>query len=738
MASASDPSRWTVRRRACAVVDAELQGLNEPPYHHDHGEIISGQHMGRNIVNFEDQTLNDHDLDLDIHDDPDSEPEQALQDHDQIGSPLHVAPSTESESGNLFQSSESDHDDVELHVEAAAGFNQEEFEIQVDDIIDGNEDFDSESDENDSQTLEDRLCHWANEFQHDVSHAAIAGLLTALRPDFPNLPKDPRTLLSTDVKKSVMKLAGGEYHHFGLKECILAELSLCNVHAEMLPQVMIDINIDGLPIFKSSSGQVWPILGLIKSLPVKNPFVIGIYYGNSKPCDVHEYLSFFIEDVCSLRETGVNYSGINIPVDISAFICDAPARAFIKQIKGHSGYYSCERCTQRGEYTHSKVTFPSTDSPLRTDDLFSELAYEHHQTAQSPLLNIPVNLVSQFPLDYMHLICLGVTRRLIMLWKKGSLRCRIGGRAINEVSERLLSLKGFIPREFARKPRSLIEVDRWKATEYRLFLLYTGPVVLSKVLPDEMYKNFLLLSAAVHILLSPSLCKPALIQHAEVLLINFVQHFQGLYGQENVVYNVHSLIHLPQDALRYGPLDNVSAFPFENHLGKIKKMVRKPSQPLQQIVRRISEKEHSNVRQKSQKKIERLKGQHRNGPVPHELLGSCQYRELNCEVGCIRNSHGDNCVNVRGQVAIVKNIVVHDGTEYVVYTRFRTCNNFFTYPLPSQEIGIRRVCDLHWEVEFAPASEIRGKCVLLPLPVADGNTNRRTGMFMSAALLHTL
>ena len=68
--------------------------------------------------------------------------------------------------------------------------------------------------------IEDRLCQWANEFQNQVSHNALAGLLAALQPDFPDLPKDPRTLLSTDVNQTVLKLAGGEYYHFGLEECI--------------------------------------------------------------------------------------------------------------------------------------------------------------------------------------------------------------------------------------------------------------------------------------------------------------------------------------------------------------------------------------------------------------------------------------------------------------------------------------------------------------------------------------
>ena len=54
------------------------------------------------------------------------------------------------------------------------------------------------------------------------------------------------------------------------------------------------------------------------------------------------------------------------------------------------------------------------------------------------------------------------------------------------------SLSSHIPREFARKPCSLSDVIRWKATELRQFLLYIGPVVLRGVLPEPLYENFIL------------------------------------------------------------------------------------------------------------------------------------------------------------------------------------------------------------------------------------------------------
>jgi hypothetical protein len=40
--------------------------------------------------------------------------------------------------------------------------------------------------------------------------------------------------------------------------------------------------------------------------------------------------------------------------------------------------------------------------------------------------------------------------------------------------------------------------------------------------------------------------------------------------------------------VNHGPLDLFSAFPFENYLGKLKKLIRSPKKPLAQIVKRIS------------------------------------------------------------------------------------------------------------------------------------------------------
>lgn len=139
------------------------------------------------------------------------------------------------------------------------------------------------------------------------------------------------------------------------------------------------------------------------------------------------------------------------------------------------------------------------------------------------------------------------------------------------MSQNRLSLKSYTPSEFARKPRAVDERHRWKAIEFRQFLLYIGPTVLYNVLSAPEYNNLMLLLDAISILTSPSLCVK-MCNFVKTLLVSHVEHFGQLYGDKNLVYNVHGLIHLSDDMKQHSHLDTISGFPFENILGPIKKL----------------------------------------------------------------------------------------------------------------------------------------------------------------------
>jgi len=84
------------------------------------------------------------------------------------------------------------------------------------------------------------------------------------------------------------------------------------------------------------------------------------------------FFSDFVRELSHLQQSGVCFgeSVVGIPVSVKGFICDAPARAFIKCIKSHSGYYGCEKCVDRGIQVNKKMTFQNLDATLRSDESF--------------------------------------------------------------------------------------------------------------------------------------------------------------------------------------------------------------------------------------------------------------------------------------------------------------------------------------------------------------------------------
>lgn len=240
----------------------------------------------------------------------------------------------------------------------------------------------------------------------------------------------------------------------------------------------------------------------------------------------------------------------------------------MKSIKLHSGYNACERCVQKGEWS-SRVIYTSTDAPLRTNVLFDELAYTDHHNGPSPLQELNFGLVTHFCLDYMHLVCLGIVKRLILIWMRGPLHCRLSANMLQQITNKLINLRLSTPLEFARKPRTVYDVDRWKATEFRQFLLYSGPVVLRGVLNETMYQHFMVLSFAIYCCLNSDLCNHYS-DFVRAVLLKFVNLAGKIYGKEVLVYNVHSVIHIVDDVQLFGTLNEISCFPFENHLRCIK------------------------------------------------------------------------------------------------------------------------------------------------------------------------
>lgn len=556
-------------------------------------------------------------------------------------------------------------------------------------------------------SFKEELRNWINQSQ--VPHHHVNSLLRILRPHFPDLPKDVRTLMLTKTVYKLDTVAGGEYYHFGIGECIKQRL-IQNRKLMDNEKLSLQINIDGLPLFKSSKLEFWPILGMLHEDTERRPFIIGLWVGVSKPKSATAYLQQFVTEMHTLENDKLDINGKKVEVALLNFVCDAPAKSFVKSVKGHTGYYGCDNCVQEGNWV-GRMTFPEVAATPRSDIRFDEMLDEDHHTGDCSLRTLNIGLVTQFPLDYMHLVCLGVVRKLLRIWLMGPLRVRIGSRIMNQVSDALIKFRPYMPREFARKGRSLTELDRWKATELRTFLLYTGPVALKGVISDQMYGHFVTLQLAISILCSPTMCKEHAM-YAGDLLVGFVKHFGVMYGPEMWVYNVHSLVHLSSNVQRFGPLDVFSAFPFENYLKTVKQMVRKPSNTLAQVVRRLSEITHDP--KPSSVKRTGCKKEHFSGPLPKNFPNCTQFEECHLERFYLSVKTGDNSIHVNGNIFVTRNIVIVNQVIQLICQKFDSSEAFYHYPTDSRNINIKFVKHLSNNLLVLELTDISEKVVLLP------------------------
>ncbi|XP_031780879.1 uncharacterized protein LOC116416410 isoform X1 [Nasonia vitripennis] len=312
------------------------------------------------------------------------------------------------------------------------------------------------------------ISNWAKEFA--IHHDALKNLQSILNKFTDTVfPKDPRTLLQTPQSTDVKSMDSGEYCHVGLKYAVKKIVQNRIEIGHVFDTLNLFINIDGAPITgKSSSKSIWPIL--CKDYDFPGVYVIGMYYGKQKPENANNFLQLFTSDATELINDAYEYKEKIYYVKIDGFICDSPAKAFILNTKYPSGYDSCTKCIVEGDY-YNAVCFPSDNVNqlkeychvlLRTDEGFRNLEYlEIYQKGLTVLNNLPgVGLVSNVPLDAMHLVYLGAMRQLIRHWigDKGrhNKTYKLSQAQINTISERLVNLSYVLPTDFNRRCRSLV------------------------------------------------------------------------------------------------------------------------------------------------------------------------------------------------------------------------------------------------------------------------------------------
>lgn len=66
-------------------------------------------------------------------------------------------------------------------------------------------------------------------------------------------------------------------------------------------------------------------------MPTVKPMVVSIFFGEGKP-DLNTFLKPFVDEMNEILKYGLAINEYQLNVSIFCFICDSPARSFLKGI----------------------------------------------------------------------------------------------------------------------------------------------------------------------------------------------------------------------------------------------------------------------------------------------------------------------------------------------------------------------------------------------------------------------
>ena len=516
----------------------------------------------------------------------------------------------------------------------------------------------------------------------------------------------------------------GQYLHIGF------EVAINNILKETLlnqlpPILEVDWSTDGASLNKTGKMQIWSIQISVNNIPNSKPQIVGIYIGNKKPSNIDLFMDEFIADVKQvIASDGITFNNKQIHIILRAFIADAPARAWLLNHYGHTSSHACGKCKIIGIRYERKIVFLGTNHCLRTDEEYIQMTDCDHHKGISPLSQLPMGMVTQVPVEYMHLVCIGVVKKLLKAWVTGNYgkKTKLSSRNLELTSKRLELLSHYCPRDFARKPRSLSDFSEYKATEGRQFILYTGPVVMHGILEKQAYVHFLFLHSAIRTLCSKSPLRTLLLRRAEVAIKKFVEKCPMFYELSFLSYNVHALLHLVKDVEHFREsLDNFSAFKYENNMSFFRRFYRKPHLALQQFALRQAE--INNI----QKELHpthittpfiKIFNKHSEGPLPVGFSPRhCQqYTKIQTENMFFNTTSLDNkcCILKDSTVRIIENILEINATYHFVVKQFAIMEDLYDVGISSSTLGIYKCSALSNDPCIIPIIDVQYKCYMMP------------------------
>lgn len=252
--------------------------------------------------------------------------------------------------------------------------------------------------------------------------------------------------------------------------------------------------------------------------------------------------------------------------------------------------HGCQNCTVVGEYKKRRMSFLKTNCNPRTDYSFRNREDPRHHRGVSLIESLPVDMIADFIIaDPLHLLELGIMKKLLLIWVTGKVEqdLKLPKNDRTTLDSALIQCNKYKPTEIHRKIRSLDWLKFWKGSEFRTVLLYVGIVALRNILGSDVYTHFLYLFCAVTICSAHAYRN--YVPKAKTLFEEYVEMYISIYGSHSITSNVHNLLHVTDNVQRFGNLNSISTYPFENAARFIKLKLKQCDKSLEQVSRRILE-----------------------------------------------------------------------------------------------------------------------------------------------------
>lgn len=359
--------------------------------------------------------------------------------------------------------------------------------------------------------------------------------------------------------------------------------------------VSMMIHCDGIPLYKSKNLNAWPMLGAVLELPplartrADNILLLGIWIGRKKP-NFNTILQVLSPQLFTLKNEGLRIGEEDpIRVIFPMLMGDMPALSSMVNFVEPNAFYACMFCDVKGVYHHRGhcIIYPLDDrSRLRTTQSFDECARlasamqprtdrERTKGAKgtsmfSQILDVP--LPHAIVIDTMHTAFLCHSKKLLI-----HLRSTISKENLAKISEKLHSMKYI--HDILRRPRSIDNIGKWKASEVRTFILYVGLPVLCEFLAEDESGQLSLYVVILRLLHDYWNDDQNLHRSISNLLDCYIADLAEKIESSNYPPNLltistHTHLHLPLQCKKFGRLHWLSNFVFESFLGFLKGFVK--------------------------------------------------------------------------------------------------------------------------------------------------------------------